>query len=153
MTTMLPKYKQAILVDLDDTLVYTSELNNDAYNFALEALGFERINSTRRITREYLSDLKQQELQKIISLKQKYFTHRWMKYRLMLNDKLLSLIKKEDKNNCFIWTKAEQQRAIAIYNQFKLNKYFKSIIFDSKNNFNNTKKLIMLKTNLNNLSL
>lgn len=31
------------LIDLDETLVNTTPLNNDAYNYALEKFGFNRI--------------------------------------------------------------------------------------------------------------
>ena len=44
-----------ILIDLDDTLVNTTSLNNDAYNYALEKFGFKRINKNERITRDILN--------------------------------------------------------------------------------------------------
>lgn len=40
-------------VDFDDTLVGTTELNNDAYNFALENIFFNRITTQGRITGNY----------------------------------------------------------------------------------------------------
>lgn len=43
----------ALIVDLDDTLVHTRELNNDAYNYALEQFGYPRIESAGRITKGY----------------------------------------------------------------------------------------------------
>ena len=36
------------VVDLDDTLVLTKNLNNDAYNFALEQNGQKRIKTAKR---------------------------------------------------------------------------------------------------------
>ena len=42
------------VVDLDDTLVLTKNLNNDAYNYALEQNGQKRIKTAKRITRENL---------------------------------------------------------------------------------------------------
>ncbi len=42
------------VVDLDDTLLLTKNLNNDAYNFALEHNEQKRISSNKRITKENL---------------------------------------------------------------------------------------------------
>ena len=42
------------VVDLDDTLVLTKNLNNDAYNFALEQNGQKRIKTAKRLTRDNL---------------------------------------------------------------------------------------------------
>ena len=56
-------------IDLDDTLVNSTILNNDAYNFALEQYGFDRIVTKERLTRDLLVGFK--NLDKIIKLKQK----------------------------------------------------------------------------------
>ncbi|MBR5439237.1 MAG: hypothetical protein IKV61_03350 [Clostridia bacterium] len=45
------------VVDLDDTLVLTKNLNNDAYNFALEQNGQSRIKTKKRLTREALGEM------------------------------------------------------------------------------------------------
>ena len=44
------------VVDLDDTLVLTKNLNNDAYNYALEKHGQKRIKTSKRITRDNLKN-------------------------------------------------------------------------------------------------
>ena len=55
-----------LVVDLDDTLIYTTFLNNDAYNFALERYGYPRLDCKNRISRKSLSNVKREDLQKII---------------------------------------------------------------------------------------
>ena len=120
-------------IDLDDTLVNTTPLNNDAYNYALEKYGYQRINTTQRITRGNLK-IKPSELSKIIYEKQNYFCLPWLKYRVVVNQKLLNLLKNNPKDNCYIWTKADRKRAYAVINQCRLSKYFNGIIFDDKKN-------------------
>ena len=61
------------VVDLDDTLVLTKNLNNDAYNFALEQNGQKRIRTTKRLTRE---NLNVSLSKKLITDKQNYFTQK-----------------------------------------------------------------------------
>lgn len=84
-------------VDLDDTLVNTTLLNNDAYNFALERFGYERIVTDKRITRKDLH-IDNELLDKVTEEKQKYFTQDWLKYRTIINQDLIDFIGKQDKN-------------------------------------------------------
>ena len=51
-----------LVVDLDDTLINTTSLNNDSYNFALEYFGYPRIITKDRLTRDSLSFLSYNEL-------------------------------------------------------------------------------------------
>ena len=44
-----------LLIDLDDTLVNTTTLNNDAYNYALEKFGDKQILIYRNITYVYVT--------------------------------------------------------------------------------------------------
>lgn len=120
-------------IDLDDTLVNSTILNNDAYNFALEMFGYDRILTNERITREYLNSYK--GLDRIIKLKQKYFTSDWLPYRLVLNKNLLSKLNNFGKSNCYLWTKADVSRVGKIMGKCDLLKYFNDIIFDKKINF------------------
>ena len=120
-------------IDLDDTLVNTTLLNNDAYNYALEKYGYQRRNTEQRITRGNLK-IKPSELPKIIREKQKYFSLPWLYYRVVVNQKLLNILKDNPKNNCYIWTKADRKRAYAVIKQCRLSKYFNGIIFDNKKN-------------------
>lgn len=92
-------------VDLDDTLVSSTQLNNDAYNFALEEFGYDRIVTDKRITRERLGEYN--DIDKIISLKQQYFTLAWLPYRLVTNNTLIEKLVLNKKENCYLWTKAD----------------------------------------------
>lgn len=138
-----------IISDLDDTLVSSTALNNDAYNFALEKFGYPRIETNNRITRNNLNKISLQVLNKIIEEKQRYFSLNWMKYRLVLNDALLQKLKRNGKHNCFLWTKASKERANAIVKQFDLDKIFQEIIYDDKMNFEKSVETIKSLTKTN----
>lgn len=120
-------------VDLDDTLVSSTVLNNDAYNFALEHFGYKRIVTNDRITRETISTY--QNFKRIIDLKQQYFTLNWLPYRIVLNNELLAHLKKYEKFNCFLWTKADKNRTNKILVLCDLRQYFSDVIFDKKEDF------------------
>lgn len=144
-------------IDLDDTLVNSTTLNNDAYNFALEQFGFNRIITKGRVTRDLLTSYK--DLNEIIKLKQKYFTLDWLPYRLILNKELLLKLNKFGKSNCYLWTKADKTRANKIMESCNLSKLFKDIIFDEKINFStslhnlkqisNSNKIVIYENNHN----
>ena len=137
------------LIDLDETLVDTTTLNNDAYNYALEKFGFNRIITTNRITRDNIFTPDIKTYKQIVELKQKYFIENWLKYRVAINHILLDKIKMFGKQNCFIWTKANKERANAIINACKLEPYFSNIIFDNKESLTKTLAFVkpILKTN------
>lgn len=120
-------------IDLDDTLVNSTNLNNDAYNYALENFGYERIITNNRITRETIKDYK--NLEQIITLKQKYFALDWLPYRLVINNDLIFKLKNYKKSNCYLWTKADEIRTNKILEKCNLKQYFNNIIFDDKENF------------------
>lgn len=119
------------VIDLDDTLINSSSLNNDAYNYALEQNGFNRILTVDRITRKNLSNLNC-NAKKIIRIKQTYFTKKWLPYRVVFNKVLISKIKSNKRPNCFLWTKADRYRALKTLRLCNLNQYFSNIIFDDK---------------------
>ena len=127
-----------LVVDLDDTLVYTTFLNNDAYNFALERYGYPRLDCKNRITRKNLFNVKREDLQKIIQTKQEYFSLKWLPYRTILNTQLLDKVKQNGTDKTFLWTKANQKRVRDILGYFNLTKYFKAIIHDDKTDFLNS---------------
>lgn len=120
-------------IDLDDTLVNSTILNNDAYNFALEMHRYDRILTNERITREFLNSYK--DLDRIIKLKQSYFTSDWLPYRLVLNKNLLSKLNDFGKMNCYLWTKADEARVGKIMGKCDLLKYFNDIIIDKEKSF------------------
>ena len=137
-----------LVVDLDDTLVSSTQLNNDAYNFALEEFGYDRIVTDKRITRELISGFS--NLDKIISLKQQYFTQDWLPYRLVLNYALIEKLKTNKRQNCYLWTKADNKRTNAILDLCNLRQYFCDIIFDKKENFTKSTNLLKQHTNTQN---
>ncbi len=127
------------VVDLDDTLILTKHLNNDAYNFALEQNGRKRIETNERLTRENLGSTPSE---KLIIDKQNYFTQKWLKYRVVINEGILKILKNQNKENCYLWTSADKRRAQYLLNELNLKKYFNQIIFDNKKNLHNSLKLL-----------
>ncbi len=125
------------VVDLDDTLVSTKNLNNDAYNFALENNGRKRLKTGKRLTRENLGGTPNE---KIITDKQKYFAQKWLKYRVVVNEYILNILQKQGKENCYLWTSADKNRTNFILKELDLYKYFNQIIFDDKKDLNNSLK-------------
>ncbi len=125
------------VVDLDDTLVLTKNLNNDAYNFALEQNGQKRIRTAKRLTRE---NLNASPNKKLITDKQNYFTQKWLKYRVVVNQEILSLLKKQERKNCYLWTSADKNRAEYILKELDLYKYFNKVIYDDKKDLNSSLK-------------
>ncbi len=125
------------VVDLDDTLVLTKNLNNDAYNYALEQNGQSRIKTNKRLTRQ---NLNQVPSKKLITEKQNYFTQKWLKYRVVVNEEILKILQNQDKENCYLWTSADKNRAEYILKELDLAKYFNKVIYDDKKDLNNSLK-------------
>ncbi|MEG1751509.1 MAG: hypothetical protein RR140_00125 [Clostridia bacterium] len=131
------------IVDLDDTLVSSTTLNNDAYNFALEKHGYERIKTDERITRSKLFFVLPSVLPNVIQEKQHYFSLLWLPYRLVLNKTLIKKLITNGAQNNFLWTKADKNRAEQILTTCNLYEYFNQILFDEKESLN--KSLSKLK--------
>ena len=125
------------VVDLDDTLILTKNLNNDAYNFALEKHGQSRIKTNKRLTRENLGETPSK---KLIADKQNYFTQKWLKYRVVVNEEILKILQNQDKENCYLWTSADKSRADYILKELDLYKYFNKVIYDDKKDLNSSLK-------------
>ena len=125
------------VVDLDDTLVLTKKLNNDAYNFALEQNGQKRIRTATRLTRE---NLNASPSKKLITDKQNYFAQKWLKYRVVVNEEILKILQNQDKENCYLWTSADKNRSDYILKELDLNKYFNKVIYDDKKDLNSSLK-------------
>ncbi len=125
------------VIDLDDTLVLTKNLNNDAYNFALEQNGQKRIRTTKRLTRE---NLNASPSKKLITDKQNYFTQKWLKYRVVVNEEILKVLQNQNKENCYLWTSADKNRADFILKELDLYKYFNKVIYDDKKDLNSSLK-------------
>ena len=125
------------VVDLDDTLVLTKNLNNDAYNYALEKHGQKRIKTSKRLTRENFGETASK---KLITDKQNYFAQKWLKYRVVVNEDILNLLKNQDKENCYLWTSADKDRAEYLLKELDLDKYFNKVIYDDKKDLNSSLK-------------
>lgn len=121
--------------DLDETLIQSTNLNNDAYNYALEKFGYPRIITSERLTREKLNFIPSTLLQKIIKEKQKYFTSEWLPYRITINTELVELIRGYGRKNCYLWTKASKNRVKSILKYCFLDNLFNKIIFDDKTSY------------------
>lgn len=128
-----------IFVDMDDTLVYSTELNNDAYNYALEYYNYKRIKTNGRITRNSLNITDKTILQKILTVKQKYYCAKWLPFRVVLNKELLKTINNKN-NRYFLWTKANKRRTKKTINALQIANYFCGVIFDKKENFSDSIK-------------
>lgn len=123
------------IFDLDDTLVSSATLNNDAYNYALEKYGYRRITTNERLTRDKLNFIPAMTLSKIIRAKQYYFTREWLPCRTLLNSVLVEKVKEYGKENCYLWTKASPDRVEAVLEYWELDNLFNRLIFDEKQNF------------------
>lgn len=137
------------VVDLDDTLVSSTVLNNDSYNFALEHYGFNKLIINERITRERLDFIDNKTLENIIHLKQYYFTQEWLPYRVVLNKLLIDKLLINKKENCYLWTKADKNRTNKIIEYCRLDTYFNDIIFDDKSGFENSISTLQKITSAN----
>jgi len=120
---------------MDDTLINTTQLNNDAYNYALQRFGYPKVCGDKRITKQSLNFVMNCDKKKIIKLKQKYFMKKWIRFRTIVNRALLDKLKIFGKKNCFLWTKANKRRAKFLLKTLKLNLYFKDVIYDKKDSF------------------
>lgn len=130
------------IFDLDDTLISSTALNNDAYNYALEKYGYPRFNTNGRLTRDRFKFIPTPILNKIIREKQRYFTSRWLPYRIILNTELFDKLKDYEKDNCYLWTKASPHRVESILKYCGLRKFFNKVIFDDKIKFHNSIRIL-----------
>ncbi len=131
------------IFDLDETLISTTALNNDAYNYALERYGYLRINTISRITRDDLAFIDPKLKTKIFHEKLKYFTSEWLPYRTILNKMLIERIIGYGRKDCYLWTKAEKARVKLILRYCNIGKLFNRVVFDDKSIF--LKSILKLK--------
>lgn len=119
--------------DLDNTLVFTDALNNEAYNFVLKKFGLSEIRNVERITREVVFQ-KYPEVEKwkdeIIALKQNFFLNNLE--RTFPARELLIKLKNSEKCRNILWTSAEETRVIAILEYYKIAEKFRDIVFSKK---------------------
>lgn len=123
------------IFDLDNTLVFTDELNSEAYNYALVSHGKEPIYGVKRITREVIFSrfkLTEDEKDSVVKIKQNFFFDHLEKIKK--NDNLLKLLIGEKPADCILWTSAEKCRVEAILNYLKLKDYFSWVYCSTKTN-------------------
>ena len=120
------------IYDLDNTLVFTDQANNLAYNAALKKEGLDPILLPGRITRETVlevyPDLTDTQLARIISNKKAVYSVE----QTYVNGSLLRQAKRQGKNNCFIWSSADPERASAVVDYHGLREWFSDIYFSKK---------------------
>ena len=126
--------KMQNVFDLDNTLIFTDSLNNEAYNYALKQLNFNTIHNYKRITRAVVFDkfpnISSDNRNRIVELKQKYFIENLDK--TAPNKSLLELLVKLDYNQSILWTNASEQRVFAILDYYKIRNSFSQILFSRK---------------------
>lgn len=121
--------------DLDNTLVFTDNLNNEAYNFVLKKVGLSEIRDVARITREIIYQ-KYPGIEKwigeITDLKQSYFIKHLD--RTIPSIELFHKLVNSSKENNVLWTSAEKVRVIAILKHYEIIEKFKKVLFSEKIN-------------------
>ena len=59
---------------------------------------------------------------------------------MVVNEEILNLLKNQDKENCYLWTSADKNRAEYILKELDLYKYFNKVIYDDKKDLNSSLK-------------
>ena len=100
------------ILDIDNTLFFTNELNNKGYIFALTSLGLKALSPCKRITRTVIASwypfLKDEEMTAIIRLKQTYVGENL--HLISINDDLHQLLREVGPNMVGLWTAADPIR-------------------------------------------
>ena len=120
--------------DLDNTLIFTNELNNDSYNYALTQLKLMPITTCKRITRDVVFNnyphLSEPQKNLIVKLKQEYFIKNI--YCTTPNTNLIYLLQSTNPAYCVLWTSADKDRVKGLLSHYKLENNFISIIYSRK---------------------
>lgn len=123
-----------LVFDLDNTLIFTNALNNEAYNYALEYCNLHKITNYIRIERsvilEVYPSLDITQLDKIIELKQNYFLENINKTKPNLE--LINILKSNKKQDCVLWSSADKKRAKALLDYYKIKNAFNYEIYTDK---------------------
>lgn len=121
--------------DMDGTLFFTDELNNESYNSALIENKLKPIDShykriTREVVRACYPEISDNVIAELIRQKQKYFVNNIN--RIQPNAFLFDIIRKVKSDRCALWTSAEKKRVEGVINAFNLQCLFDKIIFSGK---------------------
>lgn len=133
------KKNNKYIFDLDNTLIYTDKLNNDSYNYALKNIGLPEINKIKRITRETVfktyKNINTDEKSKLIQLKNEYFINNL--HVTYMNELVVEVLRCQNKENCILWTSADEARVKALLEYYNINDLFKKILITNKIDISN----------------
>ena len=120
------------IFDMDNTLVYTDEANNEAYNTALEKMGMVPLRGEMRITREIVLNaypmLTAEEIKRIVETKKSCYCVE----KTYVNEELLQYVRGRERENCFIWSCANRERAFSLMDYHGMDGLFSNIYFSPK---------------------
>ena len=100
------------ILDIDNTLFFTNDLNNKAYIFALSLLGLKALAPCKRITRTVVAlwypSLTNAEMIDIVQMKQTYVSENL--HLISINEELYQLLQEVNANMVGLWTAADPSR-------------------------------------------
>lgn len=120
------------IIDLDNTLVFSDDANNTAYNMALDLEGVNPILVNGRITRstvlETYPELAGERIDRIIANKSRLYPV----HETRLNRDLVKYIRTQGKNACLLWSSASEKRILSILDYHKIKNLFFDIFISTK---------------------
>ena len=121
------------ILDIDNTLFFTNDLNNKAYIFALSLLGLKALAPCKRITRTVVASwypsLTNAEMTDIVQMKQAYVSENL--HLISINEELYQLLQEVNANMVGLWTAADPSRIEKILDYNNITDY-KHIRFSDK---------------------
>ena len=113
------------ILDIDNTLFFTNDLNNKAYIFALSSLGLKALTPCKRITRTVVASwypsLTNTEMNDIIRMKQTYVSENL--HLISINVDLHQLLREVGPNMVGQWTAADLIRIKKILDHNNITNY------------------------------
>ena len=113
------------ILDIDNTLFFTNDLNNKAYIFALSSLGLKALTPCKRITRTFFASwypsLTNTEMNDIIRMKQTYVSENL--HLISINVDLHQLLREVGPNMVGLWTAADPIRIKKILDHNNITNY------------------------------
>ena len=113
------------ILDIDNTLFFTNDLNNKAYIFALSSLGLKVLTPCKRITRTVVASwypsLTNTEMNDIIRMKQTYVSENL--HLISINVDLHQLLREVGPNMVGLWTAADPIRIKKILDYNNITNY------------------------------
>ena len=113
------------ILDIDNTLFFTNDLNNKAYIFALSSLGLKALTPCKRITRTVVASwypsLTNTEMNDIILMKQTYVSENL--HLISINVDLHQLLREVGPNMVGLWTAADPIRIKKILDHNNITNY------------------------------